>query len=90
VWDRGEFDRVVDEAPGTPAAWGPRLRARGFTHAVIDPTMLSVWARSGWINPALASDAWFMPFSSANTLFGKSIDGRIILTLTPPPPQSGR
>ena len=89
VWDRGEFDRVVDEAPGTPAAWGPRLRARGFTHAVIDPTMLSVWARSGWINPALASDAWFVPFSSANKLFGKSIDGRIILTLTPPPTQGG-
>ena len=84
VWDRGEFDRVADEAPGTPGVWGARLRAQGFTHAVIDPVMLNVWARSGWLNPALASGTWVEPFVKANTLVAQTVDGKLIVSLTPP------
>ncbi len=85
VWDRGAFDAVVDAAPGTPAAWGARLHALGFTHAVIDPTMLEVWSRSGWLNPSITSGQWLQPFVDANTLFARTVDGKIILTLEPAP-----
>ncbi len=88
VWDRGVFDKVVDESPGTPESWGTRLRSLGYTHAIIDPVMLSVWTRSGWLNPALASGNWSARFASANTLFAQTIDGKFILQLTPPPPQA--
>jgi len=81
VWDRGEFDRVVDEAPGTPAAWGVRLRMRGFTHAVVSPVMLTVWARSGWLNPALANDRWLRPFLESNRLFARTADGILVVEL---------
>jgi hypothetical protein len=50
--------------------------------------MLSVWTRSGWLNPALASGTWSQRFASANTLFAQTIDGKFILQLTPPPPQA--
>ena len=81
VWDRGAFDRVIDAAPGTPAAWGPRLRAEGFTHVVIDPVMLEVWMRSGWLNPAMASGPMLDQFVQANTVFGRTIDGKLIVAL---------
>jgi hypothetical protein len=81
VWDRGAFDRVIDAAPGTPAAWGPRLRAEGFTHVVIDPVMLEVWMRSGWLNPAMASGPMLDQFVQANTIFGRTIDGKLIVAL---------
>ena len=84
VWDRGAFDRVIDAAPGTPAAWGPRLRAEGFTHVVIDPVMLEVWMRSGWLNPAMASGPMLDQFVQANTIFGRTIDGKLIVTLKGP------
>ena len=87
VWDRGAFDKVVEESPGTPEAWGTRLRSLGFTHAIIDPTMLSVWTRSGWLNPAIASGTWSGRFASSNTLFAQTIDGKVILQLTPPAAQ---
>lgn len=88
VWDRGAFDKVVEESPGTPEVWGTRLRSLGFTHAIIDPTMLSVWTRSGWLNPTLASGTWAGRFSSSNTLFAQTVDGKVILQLTPPAAQS--
>jgi len=81
VWDRGVFDRVVDQSPGTPAAWGDRLRADGYTHAVINPVMLSVWARSGWLNPALAVEGQLQQFAQANTLFARTADGLVIVEL---------
>ena len=81
VWDRGVFDRIVDQAPGTPAAWSDRLRAEGFTHAVINPVMLSVWARSGWLNPALANEDQMRQFVQSNTLYARTPDGIVILEL---------
>lgn len=87
VWDRGALDAVVDEAPGTPAVWGARLRAKGYTHALIDPVMLGVWARSGWINPALANDQWLQALVSSNTIVGRGTDGRFIIRLEPPAEQ---
>ena len=33
------------------------LRHEGWTHLVIDPTMLTVWERSGWLDPLLTPEA---------------------------------
>jgi hypothetical protein len=87
VWDRGVFDRVVDEAPGTPAVWPERLRAMGFTHVLVDPTMLVVWNRSGWLNPALKDPmregSWLRPFVEACPGRMQTGDGKFLLMLAP-------
>ncbi len=87
VWDRGEFDRVVEESPNAPTEWGVKLRSRGYAFAIVDRGMLEVWAQAGWINPALASGAWLAPFIASNTVFTRTTDGKLILLLQPPPQQ---
>ena len=62
VWDRGPLDRVADQSPGTPQVWGARLRELGYTHLLINPTMLVRWTQSGWINPALEPKRWLAAF----------------------------
>lgn len=81
VWDRGPLDQIAREAPGDPTAWRAKLHALGFTHLVIDPTMLSVWARSGWINPDLAPDRWLGPLLQTSRRV-RTGDGRFIVDLT--------
>ncbi len=83
VWDRGVLDRVADEAPGTPDAWGPRLAALGFTHVLINPTMLARWQASGWLNPQLAPERWIAAFVRANRAI-PTADGSIIVELAAP------
>ncbi len=80
VWDRGALDRVADEAPGTPEAWGPRLAALGFTHVLINPTMLARWQASGWLNPQLAPERWIAAFVRANRAM-PTADGSIIVEI---------
>lgn len=84
VWDRGALDRVADEAPGTPEAWGPRLAALGFTHVLINPTMLARWQASGWLNPQLAPERWIGVFVRANRAIATA-DGSIIVEIAPAP-----
>jgi len=80
VWDRGALDRVADEAPGTPEAWGPRLAALGFTHVLINPTMLARWQASAWLNPQLAPERWIAAFVRANRAM-PTADGSIIVEI---------
>jgi hypothetical protein len=87
VWDRGALDRVADEAPGTPEAWGPRLAALGFTHVLINPTMLARWQASGWLNPQLAPERWIAAFVRANRAI-PTADGSIIVEIAPLPASS--
>lgn len=90
VWDRGDFDRVAEANAGTPSSWGARLTDLGYTHALIDPTMLSNWTTKGWLNPQIAQGTWFEPFMRANRLALKTSEGRLLVELTPstrePPP----
>ena len=92
VWDRGVFDRVVNDAPGTPAVWPARLRAEGFTHVLVDPTMLVVWNRSGWLNPALKDPmregSWLRPFVEACPGRLQTGDGKLLLGLQAEAPAS--
>ncbi|MDI9404478.1 MAG: hypothetical protein QM516_11455 [Limnohabitans sp.] len=83
VWDRGDFDRVAEANAGTPSSWGARLTELGYTHALIDPTMLSNWTSKGWLNPQLAQGSWFEPFMRANRLVLKTSEGRLLVELTP-------
>jgi len=48
TWDRGPLSRAMDLRPDDPAGWMDALRAEGFTHLLVEPTMLRIWAESGW------------------------------------------
>ncbi|MCA9290743.1 MAG: hypothetical protein KDA25_06420, partial [Phycisphaerales bacterium] len=53
TWDRGPMSEVVAAAPDDPAAWVAALRARGFTHVLVNPIMLDLWTEAGWNDPNL-------------------------------------
>jgi hypothetical protein len=55
TWDRGPLARAVAADPD-PSTWIEALRAEGYTHLLVDPTMLVVWQRSGWLAPGLDPD----------------------------------
>ncbi|MFM1822045.1 MAG: hypothetical protein RI967_311, partial [Planctomycetota bacterium] len=82
VFDRGPFEEAAEAAPGEPRAWGAALRARGFTHALVDPTMLGRWSASGWLAPALTDGSWLAPFVAANRLLMRTSDGKLVIELT--------
>jgi hypothetical protein len=52
TWDRGPLSEVMRESDDA-AGWMPALRARGFTHMLVNPQMLQVWAREGWNDPLI-------------------------------------
>ena len=81
VWDRGALDRVAEQSPGTPHAWAAKLRELGFTHVIVNPNMLVVWTRSGWINPLLEPKRWLTAFLQSNPHVRTS-EGCFIVDLT--------
>ncbi len=83
VWDRGPIDEVAERAPDAPATWGSLLRQRGFTHALVDSTMLENWRERGWLNPRLAKADWAQPFGQSNRMIARTVDGKIVFELAP-------
>ncbi|MFM7260215.1 MAG: hypothetical protein ACKO3W_06385, partial [bacterium] len=83
VWDRGPMDEIAERAPEAPATWGSLLRQRGFTHALIDPTMLANWADRGWLNPRLAKSDWAQAFGASNRMIARTVDGKVLFELAP-------
>jgi hypothetical protein len=83
VFDRGPFERVAEAAPDDARSWGASLRAQGFTHALVDPTMLERWAASGWLAPVLADGGWLAPFVESNRLRLRTSDGKLVVELLP-------
>ena len=53
VWDRGPLEELAGLSPDEPEQWFAALGERGYTHVYVDPTMLRVWKRSGWLADAL-------------------------------------
>lgn len=53
TWDRGPLSRLMREYPEKPEQWAASLRSEGFTHMLVDPTMLAIWERDGWGDPLL-------------------------------------
>jgi hypothetical protein len=83
VWDRGPIDEVAERAPDAPESWGSLLRQRGFTHALVDPTMLQNWATRGWLNPRIAKADWVEAFGRSNRMLARTTDGKILFELAP-------
>jgi hypothetical protein len=81
VWDRGVLDGVAAESPDAPETWAARLKARGYSHVVVQPTMLEVWQRSGWLNPALAPERWIRQFLETSKARVRTPDGSILVEL---------
>jgi hypothetical protein len=82
VWDRGDFDHIAEQFAGTPSVWGSELRKLGYTHAILEPTMLNIWSTRGWLNPQLSRGEWVEPFIAANSGLMRTADGRIIIELS--------
>jgi hypothetical protein len=56
TWDRGPLSRVMRAFPDDTARWSDELRQEGFTHVLIDASMLRRWEESGWNDPLLTAE----------------------------------
>jgi hypothetical protein len=54
TWDRGPLSEIMRETDD-PQQWLTRLRARGFTHLLVDPQMLELWSKEGWNDPLITA-----------------------------------
>ena len=85
VWDRGALDEVAQENFGQPERWRDALSARGYTHLLVQPTMLEVWRQSGWLNPVLDLPSLGKFVQTIRPVM-RCADGVIIYLLEAPPP----
>ena len=61
VWTRGPIERIwetwsEDDDPALAADAAISGLRGEYTHLLISPTMLEVWSRSGWLDPAFTPD----------------------------------
>jgi hypothetical protein len=56
TWDRGPLSKLMREHPGDPSRWLAGLREKGFTHLLVDESMLLRWERTGWNDPLITRD----------------------------------
>lgn len=54
VWDRGPLSQILHDLPDDPEQLRIALQSIGFTHVLMNPTMLDIWRRDGWSDPRLA------------------------------------
>jgi len=85
VWDRGPLSQVMREHGSDPEAMRESLRALGFTHVLVNPTMLSIWERDKWNDPLLTrrSVQGFLE-SAGEPLFDYSRPSEITIYAVPP------
>jgi hypothetical protein len=97
VWTRGPLEtafasaeNALDEtsAPDAAAIAGAALdilRADGFTHVLVAPTMLEIWRSSGWLDPMLEPDRIAaLPTSPGVQVAHRFGDGSVLLSITVP------
>lgn len=65
VWDRSPMSLIVRDHPDDGEAVRATLREQGFTHVLFNPTMLRIWERDGWSDPALTARRLQEMFESA-------------------------
>ncbi len=53
VWNENPVGKALASSGGDPEAAITALRQAGWTHLVVDETMLNVWSRAGWLDPAI-------------------------------------
>ena len=86
VWDRGAMEEIASEHKGHPEVWRDALTARGYTHLIVQPTMLEVWRNSGWLAPELDVDS-LRKFVQTLLPVMRCADGVIVFVLEAPPNQ---
>lgn len=91
VWTRGPIEQVLatipNEVDSNAAASDviQALRDQGTTHLLISPTMLEVWARSGWLDPTLEPDrVRALTTASGTRLVHRFQDDGILLAIEEP------
>ena len=57
VWNENPVARAIASCGNDPEIAIAQLRRDGWTHVVIDETMLGVWRKSGWLDPAITPSA---------------------------------
>ncbi len=57
VWNDGPVTRAMRESGGDASKAAAALRSEGWTHIVIDRTMLRVWEQSGWLDPIVTRES---------------------------------
>jgi hypothetical protein len=101
VWTRGPLERAfaaasavsssqdvagVERAPDRIAAAAlDALRAEGFTHVLVAPTMLEIWRTSGWLDPELTPERIAALTAAPGTRIAHRFrDGGVLLSITSP------
>lgn len=56
TWDRGPMSRIMRQAGDDPAAWIDALAREGFTHLLVNSTMLRIWERERWNDPLITDE----------------------------------
>ena len=56
TWDRGPMSRAMRQSPDDPAAWIDDLVREGFTHLLVNSTMLRIWQREHWNDPLITDE----------------------------------
>ena len=105
VWTRGPLERAFAAAvPRSPndAEVGPdpdriataaldALRAEGFTHVLVAPTMLEIWRTSGWLDPELTPERIAALTAAPGTRIAHRFrDGGVLLSITSPDREATR
>jgi 4-amino-4-deoxy-L-arabinose transferase-like glycosyltransferase len=81
VWDRGPMWAVIVLHPDDPSRWMAALRRQGFTHLLVDATMLRVWEEAGWNAPQLTADRVLGAAEAHANLLWRSDGGRFLYRL---------
>ncbi|MSR44713.1 MAG: hypothetical protein EXS15_05055 [Phycisphaerales bacterium] len=79
VWNSNPVADALINAQGDPARARESLRGAGYTHLVINGTMLGIWMRSGWIDSRLTPD-WITRFAAHLKPIG-GVDGIVVYEL---------
>ena len=86
TWDRGPLSRIMREYPDDRSRWMSALGELGFTHLLVDPTMLRIWEQSGWNDPLITTERILNAADLHATVEHRYPDGTVIYRLTPPIP----
>jgi hypothetical protein len=83
TWDRGPLSEALRVAGDDDALFLAELRARGFTHLVVNPVMLAIWAERGWGDPALTAERIVRAAERGARLVAADPAGRRLYELSP-------
>ncbi|MBX3373512.1 MAG: hypothetical protein KF817_06735 [Phycisphaeraceae bacterium] len=89
VWDDGPMPAFVRDHQDRDALIGA-LRAAGVTHLLVDETMLRVWRRSGWLDPALTDGTIAAVVGALSPPMQRHPSGLSLYALSPAPRLSPR